>query len=68
MGGKRKRESKGPMVVYVHRRDEAETINTVIQSAGVRSAAYHAGMPSAQRAYVQQQFQRFIFRVLYAHA
>ena len=44
-------------IVYCLSRKDTERINNDLQKAGVRSAAYHAGLAASKRAKVQEKFQ-----------
>jgi ATP-dependent DNA helicase RecQ len=53
---KRRREDSG--IVYCSSRKRVEELAQKLSSEGIRSAAYHAGLPIAERQSVQEQFQR----------
>ncbi len=44
-------------IVYCITRRDVERIDGQLRKAGIRCAAYHAGLPAQQRAKVQEQFQ-----------
>lgn len=44
-------------IVYCLSRKDTERINDGLQRAGVKSAAYHAGLAASKRAKVQEEFQ-----------
>ncbi len=46
----------GPGLVYVPTRREAEEIGADLRDAGLRAAAYHAGLPGKERRVVQDAF------------
>jgi ATP-dependent DNA helicase RecQ len=47
-----------PTIVYVFRRADAERLAGLLQDAGLRAAAYHAGLNDLERAQVQDGFLR----------
>ncbi|MHB1341899.1 MAG: DNA helicase RecQ [Coriobacteriia bacterium] len=51
-----RRESSG--IVYCLSRKRVEEVAARLQTEGIRAAAYHAGMPAADRTAVQDAFQR----------
>ncbi|WP_427982042.1 DNA helicase RecQ [Agarivorans sp.] len=53
---KRRREDSG--IVYCSSRKRVEELAQKLSAEGIRSAAYHAGLPIAERQSVQEQFQR----------
>ncbi|GDY27350.1 ATP-dependent DNA helicase RecQ [Agarivorans sp. Toyoura001] len=61
---KRRREDSG--IVYCSSRKRVEELALKLSAEGLRSAAYHAGLPIAQRQLVQEQFQRDEIEVVVA--
>ncbi|UPW18488.1 DNA helicase RecQ [Agarivorans sp. TSD2052] len=61
---KRRREDSG--IVYCSSRKRVEELAMKLSAEGLRSAAYHAGLPIAQRQLVQEQFQRDEIEVVVA--
>jgi superfamily II DNA/RNA helicase len=55
-----------PTIVYVWRRDEAESLSDYLKSQDVSSAAYHAGMERSQRSRVQLMFNKGSINVVVA--
>jgi len=55
-----------PTIVYVFRRDEAESTAEFLRSAGLPAVAYHAGMDTETRAKTQANFDRGIARIVVA--
>ncbi|WP_163130122.1 DNA helicase RecQ [Agarivorans sp. Alg241-V36] len=53
---KRRKEDSG--IVYCSSRKRVEELALKLSAEGIRSAAYHAGLPIEQRQLVQEQFQR----------
>lgn len=47
-----------PTIVYVWRRDEADTLSQYLQLEGIAAKGYHAGMSSSQRMRIQHLFYR----------
>ncbi len=52
----RVRETAGPGLVYVAGRRDAECYASELTARGMRAAAYHAGMKSAERERVHEEF------------
>jgi ATP-dependent DNA helicase RecQ len=50
------RSSPPPGIVYATTRKECEELATSLRRSGLEAAAYHAGMPAAERADVQERF------------
>lgn len=64
---KEKRAPKpGAALVYTSTRREAESLFVALESAGVSAGFYHAGMTSAERNSMQEDFLRDKLRVLVA--
>ncbi len=61
---KRRREDSG--IVYCSSRKRVEELAQKLSAEGIRSAAYHAGLPIAERQLVQEQFQRDEIEVVVA--
>ncbi|MDO6685647.1 MULTISPECIES: DNA helicase RecQ [unclassified Agarivorans] len=61
---KRRREDSG--IVYCSSRKRVEELALKLSAEGLRSAAYHAGLPIEQRQLVQEQFQRDEIEVVVA--
>lgn len=55
-----------PTIVYVWRRDEAESLSDYLKSQEVSAAAYHAGMERSQRSRVQLMFNKGSINVVVA--
>jgi superfamily II DNA/RNA helicase len=55
-----------PTIVYVWRRDEAESLSDYLKSQDVSAAAYHAGMERSQRSRVQLMFNKGTINVVVA--
>jgi superfamily II DNA/RNA helicase len=55
-----------PTIVYVWRRDEAESLADYLKSQEVSAAAYHAGMERSQRSRVQLMFNKGTINVVVA--
>lgn len=64
--GATKAYSSLPTIVYVWRRDEAESLADYLKSQEVSAAAYHAGMERSQRARVQLMFNKGTVNVVVA--
>jgi ATP-dependent DNA helicase Q4 len=47
-----------PTIIYVWRRDEADTLSQFLQVEGIAAKGYHAGMSSSQRMRIQHLFYR----------
>ena len=58
-------KTDGSGIVYVNRRDAAETLAGILKSAGVQAKAYHAGLEST-RSQVQDSFMKGETRVIVA--
>ena len=62
-----KKTSNIPLtIVYVGRRDEAESITSYLKANDIAAVAYHAGMDSDQRERSQSMFDRGTARVIVA--
>jgi ATP-dependent DNA helicase Q4 len=59
-----KKKRVGPAIVYVGRRDEAESLSDFLAGNGVASRPYHAGMSADQRDKVQLQFSKGTTQVI----
>jgi ATP-dependent DNA helicase RecQ len=59
-------EQTQPGLVYVATRKDAEQYAEEIEAAGLRTAAYHAGLPAAERERVQQAFHEDVVDVVVA--
>jgi ATP-dependent DNA helicase RecQ len=59
-------EETGRGIVYTSSRQKAEQLMRGLQSHGVESAFYHAGMNSEERTEVQRRFEEGVTRVLTA--
>ena len=55
-----------PTIVYVWRRDEADSLADYLKSQDVSAAAYHAGMERSQRSRVQLLFNKGTIHVVVA--
>ena len=55
-----------PTIIYVWRRDEAESLADYLKSQNVSAAAYHAGMERSQRSRVQVMFNKGTLNVVVA--
>ena len=53
-------------IVYALSRKRVEEVAEKLQAAGVRAAAYHAGLPDRERSRVQDAFQRDDLRIVVA--
>ena len=53
-------------IVYVGRRDEAESISEYLKASDISAVAYHAGMDADQRAKSQSMFDRGLAKVIVA--
>lgn len=53
-------------IVYALSRKRVEEISARLQTAGIRAAAYHAGLDATTRREVQEQFQRDDVRIVVA--
>jgi ATP-dependent DNA helicase RecQ len=51
-------EASGPAIVYVGRRQQAESLASTVAAWGPRAAAYHAGLEPETRAQVQDAFMQ----------
>ncbi len=58
------RNVAGSGIVYVSRRKSAEEIAAVLESQGVSSACYHAGLPRAERSRIQEAWKSGEIRVI----
>ena len=58
--------SDDPGIVYALSRKRVEEVAERLQAAGIRAAAYHAGLPDRERDRVQEAFQRDDLRVVVA--
>lgn len=58
------KSKKLPTIIYVWRRNEAESLSEFLQQQGLSSRPYHAGMPSAQRIKIQYLFNRGVIDVV----
>ncbi len=47
---------KHPAIIYTSSRKKAEEVNEFLQTNGIKSACYHAGLNSIQRKYIQENF------------
>lgn len=45
-----------PAIVYVHRREDAETVSSALNARGIAARAYHAGMSAEVRAELQESY------------
>jgi ATP-dependent DNA helicase RecQ len=50
------RSGSGPAIVYAATRNTCESLARILRYAGIRSAPYHAGMPTDRRAEVLRRF------------
>ncbi|MGE7952450.1 RecQ family ATP-dependent DNA helicase [Lysinibacillus xylanilyticus] len=50
------KETAGPGILYMSSRKRAEQYSEVLIQAGIRAAAYHAGIGAEDRQFIQQQF------------
>ncbi|MFJ8458528.1 RecQ family ATP-dependent DNA helicase [Lysinibacillus xylanilyticus] len=50
------KETAGPGILYMSSRKRAEQYGEVLIQAGIRAAAYHAGIGAEDRQFIQQQF------------
>lgn len=50
------KETAGPGILYMSSRKRAEQYSEVLIQAGIRAAAYHAGISAEDRQFIQQQF------------
>jgi ATP-dependent DNA helicase Q4 len=53
-----------PTIVYVWRRDEADSLSEYLHHQGVSAKGYHAGMSSSQRARIQHLFYKGLLDVV----
>ncbi len=53
-------------IVYALSRKRVEEVAERLQAAGIRAAAYHAGLPDKERSRVQEAFQRDDIRIVVA--
>jgi ATP-dependent DNA helicase Q4 len=53
-----------PTIVYVWRRDEADSLSEFLHLQGISAKGYHAGMSSSQRARIQHLFYKGLLDVV----
>ena len=62
----RARSLQGSGIIYARSREKCEQIARLLQRNGVRAMHYHAGLEAAERAGIQEKFQRGSARVIVA--
>ncbi len=56
----------GAGIVYVRNRRETQAVSRFLNSVGIESGFYHAGLPAAQRSVIQQSWMDGLTRVIVA--
>ncbi len=59
-------EARVPAIVYATRRNDVEALAALLNKAGLKARAYHAGMPADARAEVQDGFAEHRFDIICA--